>query len=100
MEQEILTLLQQMNEKMDKRFEQIEARLDKIELRLNQHERLLETLIKMTAQNIEDITSLRTETNDRFDKLELSYFKMNGDINLLFQETQTNKREIAYLKQE
>ncbi len=119
MEKEILTLLKQMNEKLDKQFEQIdvrfgrieekldrveqrldgvEERLDRVETRLDQHERLLESLIKMTAQNTEDITALRTETNERFDKLELSYYKMTADINLLFQETQTNKRDIALLK--
>jgi chromosome segregation ATPase len=119
MEQEILTLLKQMDEKIDNRFEQIdkrldnvdqrmdkietrldnvETRLDRIDSRLNQQERFLDSLIKMTAQNTEDITSLRTEANQRFDKLEFTLFKINSDINLLFQETQTNKRDIAQLK--
>ncbi|MDT8858786.1 hemolysin XhlA family protein [Alkalihalobacillus sp. MEB130] len=119
MEQEILTLLQQMNVKMDKQFERvherldkvemrldkiedrldkIEVRLDKVETRLDQHERLLDSIIKMTAQNSEDITTLREETIERIDKLELSYYKMTADINLLFQETQQNKRDIAHLK--
>ncbi|GAE33034.1 hypothetical protein [Halalkalibacter akibai] len=128
MENEILLLLKQMNEKMDKRFERIEQRLDRIEVRLDQvesrldgvesrldrvesrldriesrldqHERLLNSLITMTAKNTEDIHTLRTENNQRFDKLELTFFKMNSDINLLFQETQTNKREIAQLKKQ
>ncbi|WP_332695419.1 hypothetical protein [Halalkalibacter lacteus] len=126
MENEILILLKNMNEKMDKQYEQIEARFDKVELRLDkiesrldkiesrldkvelrldkvesrldQHERLLQSLITMTAKNTEDITSLRTETNQRFDKLEVAFYKMNSDIDLLFQETQTNKRDIAQLK--
>ncbi|WP_227937254.1 hypothetical protein [Alkalihalobacillus deserti] len=88
MESEILLLLKQINEKMDKHFEQIEVRLDKIENRLDQHERLLQSLMTMTAKNTEDIHSLRTETNQRFDKLELAFYKKNSDIDLLFQVTQ------------
>ncbi|TWI59951.1 hypothetical protein IQ10_00374 [Halalkalibacter nanhaiisediminis] len=89
-----MALLKQMNEKVEK----LESRVGNIEVCLGRHEELLQQLIKTTAKNPEDMTALRIETNQRFDKLELADRKMSTDINLLFQEIQTNKRDIAQLK--
>ncbi len=85
-------------EKMNQRIDKLESRVGNIETRLDRHEQLLQQLINMTAKNTEDITALRMEMNQRFEKLELTDYKMSTDINLLFQETQTNKRDIAQLK--
>lgn len=112
MENEMMTLLKQMNEKIEKmdekmnekfeiferKFERFEAKFEIMDKRLDRHEQLLQQIITMTAKNTEDITALRIEMTQRCDSLELSDYRTKADINLLFQEIQTNKREIAQLK--
>ena len=125
MESELLTLVKQMNKRMEslerhvlsldqkvqnigKRFDEqersfkqtIKQEIEESEQRTNakfdRHEQLLQQLIKMTAKNSEDIVALSLAMKERTDKLELASYRQKTD--LLFQETQSNKRDIAQLK--
>ncbi|NEU30255.1 hypothetical protein GN156_05600 [bacterium LRH843] len=74
-------------------FKQVNQRLDR-------HDQLLKTINKMTAMNAEDLSAHRLETNERFDKLELSTYKMQSNIEFLYEESFKHKQDISQLKQQ
>lgn len=99
MSKEILDYLKRIEAKMDEKFEQIDKKFEKVDKRLDSHEQMLAQLIDLTKATNQRLTQFEKETNRHLDTIELKLNRFEADFNLLFHESNEQKREINYIKQ-